>query len=149
MAYGSDNIYSQPEEYGLKILGSVERGEGYDFDLTMVFKDVKTKALYFASDAGCSCYPPFDGMGREVLTPLDNPRVLRDHLHGRGRRDPNTISQEITLTQRVKEQFKRARRKAALAALPQEVEAAIASCIDSITKIENEPVDCCDSYDRS
>jgi hypothetical protein len=63
----SDNIYYNPEKYGLTVVGEIEWSEPcYSFDTTVVWKD-KDGIYYWASDSGCSCPSPF-----EELNSLDD-----------------------------------------------------------------------------
>lgn len=102
------NIYSNPEVYGLKILGRVERGWGYDYDMTVVFAGVHTGLLHIGDSSGCSCYSPFSYQDLSSLTPLPVEAAaftLRDHLKARRTegREQDQISQEIALVQQVSE----------------------------------------------
>jgi hypothetical protein len=64
-------IYYSPEDYGLKMLGSMElRNEPYEFDIVAVWQDVETDKVYYAHDSGCSCPVPFEYETRESLTEL-------------------------------------------------------------------------------
>lgn len=60
MGWNSDDVYYQPESFGLEIVAEVEWSPPcYDFDLTVVWVD-KGGNYYWASDAGCSCPSPFE-----------------------------------------------------------------------------------------
>jgi hypothetical protein len=67
--YGED-VYSNPEKYGLEIVGSVEwEDEPYQFNMTAVWRDRETGQLYWADDSGCSCPSPFEEFtSRDSLT---------------------------------------------------------------------------------
>lgn len=67
------NIASSPEKFGLETVASYDAGEMYDFDEIIVLRDAQTHELFIAQDAGCSCPTPFDGMGRDDLTPVSGP----------------------------------------------------------------------------
>jgi hypothetical protein len=54
-----DNIYYNPEAYGLTIVDSIDSGESYDFDMVAIWRDVDGN-LYWATDSGCSCPTPFE-----------------------------------------------------------------------------------------
>ncbi|MFD5814355.1 hypothetical protein [Streptomyces sp. NPDC127038] len=78
------DIYGSPEKYGLRTIGEVQWGDAcYSFDLTVVWQDTTTGALYFADDSGCSCPSPFNMTGRDGLTHIDRPQTLIDHLNDR------------------------------------------------------------------
>lgn len=54
------NVYYDPADFGLTTVGEVEwTDESYEFDLTVVWKDVDGN-LYWADDSGCSCPSPFE-----------------------------------------------------------------------------------------
>ncbi|MEU3976855.1 DUF7574 domain-containing protein [Streptomyces bacillaris] len=77
-------IYSRPESYGLRMIGEVDWSDGcYQFDLTVVWQDTTTGALYYADDSGCSCPSPFEDTDRSNLTLIDRPQVLIDHVNER------------------------------------------------------------------
>lgn len=54
-----DNIYYEPHSYNLSIVAELDNGEGYDFDIHVVFLDDNGN-LYYAHDSGCSCPCPFE-----------------------------------------------------------------------------------------
>jgi len=61
------SLYYSPEEADLKSVGSVEwHGESFRFNLTAVWQD-KSGMYYWASDQGCSCPIPFEGLGLNEL----------------------------------------------------------------------------------
>lgn len=76
--------YYSPEKFGLRTIGEVQWGPScYDFDLTAVWQDVTTGALYYADDSGCSCPSPFESQGRDDLLPIDKPQTFIDHVNRR------------------------------------------------------------------
>lgn len=80
------NIYYDPEKFGLATVGEVEWSDGcYQFDLTVVWRDVATGALFFADDSGCSCPSPYQDTGRDDLKPITRTQVLIDHLAARAK----------------------------------------------------------------
>lgn len=64
------NIYSEPEKFGLEVVGEVDPGEAYEFDTLVVWRETATGALLYGTDSGCSCPTPFEDMGRDDLTPI-------------------------------------------------------------------------------
>ncbi len=55
-----NNVYYNPETYGLTIIGEVSWSEPpYGFDFTLVLMDEKGK-LWWGRDSGCSCPEPFE-----------------------------------------------------------------------------------------
>lgn len=77
-------LYGQPEKFGLRTIGEMQWGEAcWSFDLTVVWQDTTTGALYFAEDSGCSCPSPFENTGRDDLTLIDRPQTFIDHVNKR------------------------------------------------------------------
>lgn len=54
------NPYYDPEECGLEIVAEVDTSEPYEFEKTVLFKDVATGDLLLAQSSGCSCPTPFE-----------------------------------------------------------------------------------------
>lgn len=70
------NVYYDPEKFGLKIVLIVDEDLGYEFNTFIVWTD--GERFYTASDSGCSCSSPF-----EYMT-IDDLRVCSAYeLHGR------------------------------------------------------------------
>lgn len=57
-----ENVYNSPEKHDLEIFGSFDNRDDlfYEFDMTVVFRDLRTGLFYVASDSGCSCPMPFE-----------------------------------------------------------------------------------------
>lgn len=56
----NDNVYYNPEKYGLTIVGEVSWMEPcYGFDFTLVLVD-EEGILWWGRDSGCSCPAPFE-----------------------------------------------------------------------------------------
>lgn len=54
------NVYYNPQDYGLEIVGELEWSEPcYDFDMTVVWKE-KRGTYWIGDDSGCSCPSPFE-----------------------------------------------------------------------------------------
>lgn len=71
MGYYDDDLYYNPEKFGLRTVGDVEwRNESYEFDMTVVWYHEENQRFYWASDSGCSCPSPF-----EAFTSLEDPDV--------------------------------------------------------------------------
>jgi hypothetical protein len=69
-----ENIYYSPEAHGLTLVAEVDFADSYDFDKTVVWKDVDGQ-LYWAQDSGCSCPSPFENF--ESVASLD--RLTREN----------------------------------------------------------------------
>lgn len=83
-----NNIYYDPEKFGLTIIGDIEWGSGcYEFDQTVVFRK-QDGSLAYAEDSGCSCPCPFDYMGVDDLTPV-TVAELQAHLEERSKSNWN------------------------------------------------------------
>ena len=52
-------IYYNPEDYGLTVIGEVERGEPYQWDGVVAWKHEDGRVLA-GKDSVCSCYSPFE-----------------------------------------------------------------------------------------
>lgn len=62
MSYNYDrNIYSNPENCGLKLLGGLYEDLCYEFNDLIVLKHKESGKLFWATDSGCSCPTPFEG----------------------------------------------------------------------------------------
>lgn len=61
MSYDSNPYYS-PEQYGLTLVGEVDFGGSYEFNMFVVWKN-SNGILHWGSDAGCSCPAPFEDVG--------------------------------------------------------------------------------------
>lgn len=56
-----ENVYYQPEKFGLKVLAEMEFGEpNYSFDTRVLWLHEESGVLYTARDSGCSCPTPFE-----------------------------------------------------------------------------------------
>lgn len=71
-----NNIYYNPEKFGLQIFGELDLSTGYDFDKFVVWtmdgvdpEDRPIRSVLWGTDSGCSCPSPFDYVG---LDSLDN-----------------------------------------------------------------------------
>lgn len=65
------NVYYDPEDYGLKIVATMDFSDGgYEFDYLVVWRSVKNNKWYYAEDAGCSCPTPFEDHDLMTLTPV-------------------------------------------------------------------------------
>lgn len=59
-----NNPYYQPGNFGLELIGTIEWDEeSYQFNMTAIWRDAEdSNVLFWASDAGCSCPSPFEGL---------------------------------------------------------------------------------------
>ncbi len=84
--WGQDSIYNSPDRYALELIGSVDTGGSYEFDIFAVFRDTRTGDLFTASDAGCSCPSPFEYQTRaDLVGPVsfhDVADAIMAHAHG-------------------------------------------------------------------
>lgn len=81
------NIFSDPEGFGLTLLGEVDFSDGcYEFDYTAVWR-TSDGALVYADDAGCSCPSPFEDTGVNELI-VCTPAELQAHLEDQAGRYP-------------------------------------------------------------
>lgn len=60
MGWNRPDVYYNPEEFDLEIIGSLDDPEAsYSFDLLVVWKHEDGR-VFWASDSGCSCPSPFE-----------------------------------------------------------------------------------------
>lgn len=60
MGWDTPDVYYQPEEFGLKVVDTIEwDDEAYQFNMTAVWQDEHGQ-FYIADDSGCSCPSPFE-----------------------------------------------------------------------------------------
>lgn len=61
MGIFTNDIYYNPEEFGVETIGELELAEGsYSFDTLLVQRDLLTGKFYVNFDSGCSCPSPFE-----------------------------------------------------------------------------------------
>jgi hypothetical protein len=66
------NIYYNPEEFGLKTVAEIEYSDAcYQFDIRVVWKELKGSKCYTMRDSGCSCPIPFEDYNMSNIDPLD------------------------------------------------------------------------------
>lgn len=77
------NVYTDPEDFGLAVLGEIDWSDGcYQFDLTVVFHDL-AGIYWYAEDSGCSCPSPFDSVGLTGITRITSLAQIQQHLERR------------------------------------------------------------------
>lgn len=65
------NIFYNPEDFGLEMVGEIERSDGcYQFDTVAVWKQSRGK-YWIGQDSGCSCPSPFEDI--TDINELDGP----------------------------------------------------------------------------
>lgn len=77
-----NNVYYQPEDFGLKIVAEIDYTDGcYQFDCRVVWRHKESDKLYTARDSGCSCPLPFkDYTKLEDLYELTDMAALRNEV---------------------------------------------------------------------
>lgn len=69
------NPYYSPGASGLAIVGDLDAGGGYDFDMLVVWQRIEDGALFWSTDSGCSCPSPFEDVNSvDDLTSISDPR---------------------------------------------------------------------------
>jgi hypothetical protein len=68
------NPYYNPEEAGYVIVGCADYGS-YDFEDFLVLE--KDGRYYWATDSGCSCFSPFEGLEEDELTEGTPQEILK------------------------------------------------------------------------
>jgi hypothetical protein len=73
MGWYEADVYSNPEKFGLSLLGSVDIAGDYEFDMVAVWQRNSDGALFFDYDSGCSCPSPFEEVKDvESLQPMSD-----------------------------------------------------------------------------
>lgn len=70
MSGRDNNYYYNPESFGLEILGQVDPGEPYRFDIVLLLRRTADGKLFWDDDSGCSCPIPFEDRDLTYLNPL-------------------------------------------------------------------------------
>lgn len=77
------NIYYNPDQFDMKIVGEIDWSDGnYQFDLTVVWQRISDNVFLFGEDEGCSCPTPFDNMKITELrmaTPMSEFKIHLDN----------------------------------------------------------------------
>ena len=60
MSWNDPNVYFDPEKFGLKIIESYGGSVSYQFNMVILWEDIKTRERYWAADSSCSCPAPFE-----------------------------------------------------------------------------------------
>ena len=64
-----DNVYYNPEKFGLSIVSTLDFGYRYEYDMVVLFK--KNNGTYLiGTSSGCSCIEPFENQTIIDLTPV-------------------------------------------------------------------------------
>lgn len=64
-----DNLYYNPEKFGLSIVSTLDFGYRYDYDMVVLFKNIDGTYL-IGTASGCSCIEPFENQTIIDLTPV-------------------------------------------------------------------------------
>jgi hypothetical protein len=66
-----DDVYYNPEKFGLTIIGDVDTAGSYEFYMLAVWQRDEDGALFWQTDSGCSCPSPFEDVySVEGLNPI-------------------------------------------------------------------------------
>jgi len=99
------NIYFEPEESGLKIFEMAQDSDlSYAFDMFVIWEDIKTGDLYYASDSGCSCPVPFEDESRETITKIDlnySLGIFSEDIHSWNQKDEHEFKESPTRIQEI------------------------------------------------
>lgn len=58
----NDNIYYNPEKWGMSIFDSIDTAGSYEFDMFVIWQKQDDNTLWYATDSGCSCPTPFENI---------------------------------------------------------------------------------------
>jgi hypothetical protein len=74
------NIYYNPQDFGLTIVGEVEFSSGcYEFDTSVLWRS-DAGEFYIGDDSGCSCPSPFEDIGIRDLMKIAKLQDLIDYF---------------------------------------------------------------------
>lgn len=101
------NIYCEPEKFGLAIFEEInDDNASYSFDDFVIFKRLSDGALLWASDSGCSCPSPFESVGVDELTQINDLAQLErdiDEYRGEASYQCCTAKRKQEVLRKVKE----------------------------------------------
>lgn len=74
-----DNLYSSPEKWDLRIVGSIDHPDAcYSFDYLVVWQHEDGR-LFYGRDSGCSCPAPFEYVkSLDQVTEIEGADGFRD-----------------------------------------------------------------------
>lgn len=72
-----NNLYNNPEKFGLEIVDGIDYAGSYEFEMRVIFRVKESGELLMGSDSGCSCPSPFESHELFDLLPI-NFRELRE-----------------------------------------------------------------------
>lgn len=79
------NPYDDPAHYGLEIVGDISwDSDPYQFNYTVIWRNIQTAQMFYASDSGCSCPSPFERL--EVGSEGWNPLILQEFIDAMAKR---------------------------------------------------------------
>ena len=90
------NVYYDPEKFGLTVIGEIDVGASYEFDMVAFWKGADG-CVYAASDSGCSCPSPFQSTGMDDLERIPDLNAARRFIHSALGRKPGWDEQEALL----------------------------------------------------
>ncbi|KPC90778.1 hypothetical protein ADL27_32380 [Streptomyces sp. NRRL F-6602] len=67
------SIYYSPSVYGARTVGSVDTIGGYEYNMFLVVQRQSDNELFWATDAGCSCFAPF-----EYVSSIEDMELITD-----------------------------------------------------------------------
>jgi len=89
-----ENIYYDPEHFGLEIVAEIEYSSGfYEFDTRVVWKQKSSRKCFTARDSGCSCPIPFEDYHMGNIEPL-NFQALRQEVNDELTKEGSNITAE-------------------------------------------------------
>lgn len=85
-----DSAYSSPSAYGVEVVAAANVGGSYEFDMFVVLRATEGRKndagellfrkgqLFYATDSGCSCPIPFDGVEWTPVTKKEVRKAFGD-----------------------------------------------------------------------
>lgn len=111
------NPYYSPEATGLAIVGDLDTGGGYEFDMLVVWQRIEDGALFWGTDSGCSCPSPFEDVDSvDDLTAITDPREFSREARAWLREQYSTTADDRDALERLIRKVQRLAKKAEAAA---------------------------------
>lgn len=100
------NPYYSPEKCGLELLSVIdEPGLSYEYNTTIVTKDIETGKIFVVSDSGCSCPTPFEWTsGLDKMTEIRSINDFDAYFSGEDWHTRNLPNADILKARRIVEE---------------------------------------------
>lgn len=105
------NIYYDPKEAKLEILGQLDESDlYYEYNTFVVWRDTVSNKLFYAHDSGCSCPTPFEEYHFRNESDHNLDEVCKSNLHNfenSVKEFPATVDEKTELLKKVRQHLKK------------------------------------------